>query len=329
MSRDLIDTAVGALLGTMVGDALGMPGSGKERQEIQSELGRIDSLREGLLPSGEYTDETEMTLNLCTALLAEEGFDQRAVAKHLAETFTPWRNYSPHVYGIMARIRQGLSWDPPGVTSWGAGAAARVAPLGVLYAGRAEVSEHAAAQAEITHNHPNGVAGSVAQAVAVAAAAEQGLFETSLDVPALMDPVLEPTGEHSVALRDAIARITDIPSETEPKNLPAILAAAYPCDGTAVGTVPAAMAAVLLTSSFEDAVIVAVNCGRVTDTLGALAGGLAGAFYGATGIPERLTAGLANGERGRDYAIGLGEALGALVRAQNGPALELDDDLDD
>lgn len=329
MSRDLIDTAVGALLGTMVGDTLGMPGVGKERQEIQSELGRIDSLREGLLPAGEYTDETEMTLNLCSALLAVEGFDQKVAAKHMAETFTPWRNYSPHVYGIMARIRQGLSWDPPGVTSWGAGAAARVAPLGVLYAGRPEVAPYAAAQAAITHNHPNGVAGAVAQALAVSAATEQGLLETSFDVSHLMNLVLDPTSDHSVALRDAIARIPDIPPETDPKSLPATIAAAYPCDGTAVGTIPAAMAAVLLTSSFEDAVIAAVNCGRVPDTLGALAGGMAGAFYGATGIPERLTAGLANGERGRDYAIRLGESLGALVRAQNGPALELDDELED
>jgi len=325
LSRDLIDVAVGALLGTMVGDALGMPGAGKERHEIQSEFGRIDSLRDGLLPAGEYTDETEMALNLCGSLLAEERFDQKSVAKHLASTFTPWRNYSPHVYGIMARIRQGLSWDPPGVTSWGAGAAARVAPLGVLYAGRSEVAAHAAAQAEITHNHPNGVAGSVAQAVAVALAAEQGLFETSIDAADVLGRVLDPTSDHSVALSDALARIADIPSHTDPADLPAALAAAFSCDGSAVGTVPPALAAVLLTSSFEEAVIVAVNCGRVTDTLGALAGGLAGAFYGASAIPDRLTAGLANGERGRDYAIGLGKALGALVRAQNGPALELDD----
>ena len=322
MARDLIDSAVGALLGTFVGDALGMPAEGLTRQELHSKFGRLDSLREGKLPAGEYTDDTEMTLNVCEALLAEGEFNLQRVAHHLANTFTPWRGYSPHVYGIMARIRQGLEWESPGTTSWGAGAATRVAPIGVLYAGDAVVAEHAARQAEITHTHANGVAGAVAQAVAVSFATEQGLVESRVIAEDLLGQLDDVLSDYSVALGDALSRIHDLPRGGDVSELAAAIARVYPCDGTAVGTVPAALAAFMLTEGFEEAVITAVNCGGDTDTLGAMTGALAGAFYGAGTIPERLTAGLSNDERGRDRVIALGERLGALTRQRSGARLE-------
>jgi len=151
VSIDLIDAAQGAMLGTMVGDALGMPAEGLSQQALKEKFGRLDSFREGSLPPGEFTDDSEMTISLCEALVQNGEFDLQATAHSLAHNFTPWRGYSPHVYGIMARIRQGMDWTSPGTSSWGSGAATRVAPIGVLYADDPEVAEHAAAQAQITH----------------------------------------------------------------------------------------------------------------------------------------------------------------------------------
>ncbi len=322
MARDLIDSAVGAMLGTMVGDSLGMAGEGMNQDQLRAEHGRLDSLREGRLPAGEYTDDTEMALNLGEALVAKGGFDLQAVAEHLAHPFTPWRGYSPHVYGIMAKIRQGMSWAVPGSPSWGVGAAARVAPLGVLYAADPDLVEHAARQAEITHGHPNAVAGAVAQAAAMGFATEQGLLETSVMTEDALSALQEALEDSSVAMLDAVLRTRDLPPAQDPAALCASIARVYACDGSAVGTVPAALAAFMLTDGFENAVITAVNCGGQTDSLGAMAGALAGAFYGASAIPERLTAGLTNEERGRDHIIRVGTRLGELTRARSGLRLE-------
>lgn len=321
MSRDLVDAAQGALLGTMVGDALGMPAEGLARQELVQKLGRLDSLRDGRLPAGEYTDDTEMTIGVAEALVDRGDFQLEAVAEVLAHNFTPWRGYSPHVYGIMARIRQGLPWDNTGANSWGSGAAVRVSPLAVLYADDKALPEHAARQAEITHTHPNGVAGAVTQAVAISECVVNGLYESRLDTTELLDRLRSPVGEVSVAMADALERISDLRAQ-QADALSDTLSRVFPCDDTAVGSVPAALCAFLLTESFEEAVIAAVNCGGDTDTLGALTGALAGAFYGALAIPERLTAGLANEKRGRDHVKQLGRKLGELTRKKSGERLE-------
>jgi poly(ADP-ribose) glycohydrolase ARH3 len=323
VSIDLIDAATGALLGTLVGDSLGMPAEGLSRDELMERFGRLDSLREGRLPPGEFTDDTEMTVGLTESLVDKGEFDLQAVAHSMAHNFTPWRGYSPHVYGIMARIRQGMDWDSPGTSSWGSGAACRVAGLAVLYTDDPVVAEHAAEQARITHTHANGVAGAVSQAVAVSLAAMNGLFESTIAIDEMIDQIKPPVAEHSVAAADALDRIRDLRPQDSPEKLSAAIARVYPCDGSAVGTVPAALAAFALSGSFEEAVIAAVNCGGDTDTLGAMTGAMAGAFYGAKAIPERLTAGLANDKRGRDHVIALGKKLGERTRKKSGKRLEL------
>ena len=322
MSLDLIDAATGALLGTMVGDALGMPAEGLPRSALQEQFGRLDSFREGRLPAGEYTDDTEMAIGLCEALIETGEFDVDAVAQQMADNFTPWRGYSPHVYGIMARIRQGMDWECPSTSSWGSGAASRVVALGVLYADDSAVIGHAAKQAEITHTHPNGIAGAVAQALAVSLTTVNGLFESVVDPGELVSRLIEPVSDFSVAMRDALERIRDLRPQSSPEQLSGAIARVFSCDGAAVSTVPAALAAFLLSSSFEEAVIAAVNCGGDTDSMGAMTGALAGAFYGAKAIPERLIAGLSNEDRGRDHILSLGQKLGALLRTRKGTVLE-------
>lgn len=312
------------MLGTMVGDALGMPAEGLTPEALKEQFGRLDSLREGPLPPGEFTDDTEMAIGLCEALLEQGEFDLHAVAQAMAHNFTPWRGYSPHVYGIMARIRQGMDWDSPGTSSWGSGAATRVAPIGVLYADEPEVADHAAAQARITHTHANGIAGAVAQAVAVAQVTVAGLFESRVTTGEVLERLTLAVSDHSVAMVDALERIRDLRPQDSPEQLSGAIARVFPCDGSAVGTVPAALAAFLLSDSFEEAVIAAVNCGGDTDTLGAMTGALAGAFYGVNAIPERLTASLANERRGRDHVLSLGEKLGELTRKRSGNRLEME-----
>jgi poly(ADP-ribose) glycohydrolase ARH3 len=325
MASDLVDSAVGALLGTLVGDALGMPGEGLSREELGATFGQLEGYLEGRLPAGEFTDDAEMTLSVAESLVERGAFDQKEVARVLADNFTPWRGYSPHVYGIMARIRQGFSWAIPGVSHFSSDAAVRCAPLAVLYADDPDLVDHAVKLAEITDVHPNGLAGAVVQSLAVSFAVVNGLFESSIDRDDLLERLHRPVSDHSVAMADALARIRDVQMPRDPRALPAAIGRVFACDGGAVTTVPAALAAFVYTTSFESAVVTAVNCGGDTDTLGAMTGALAGSFYGAASIPERLLAGLSNEKRGRDFARDLGQRLGEVTRKRSGKRLEFDD----
>ena len=58
--------------------------------------------------------------------------------------------------------------------------------------------------------------------------------------------------------------------------------------------------------------LTAVNCGGDTDTIGAMAGALAGAYYGYSSIPSAWLEPLENGEKGRDYVASLAEELARI-----------------
>ena len=82
--------------------------------------------------------------------------------------------------------------------------------------------------------------------------------------------------------------------------------------------VPAAVAAYLINRDFPDTVLTAVNCGGDTDTIGAMAGALAGASYGFSSIPTAWLEPLENGEKGRDYVAALAEELARIKARQKG-----------
>ena len=78
-------------------------------------------------------------------------------------------------------------------------------------------------------------------------------------------------------------------------------------------SVPAAIYSFLSHShSFEEAVVYAVNLGGDTDTIGAITGAIAGAYHGVASIPQRWYEILENGAKGRDYIVGLAQALWSL-----------------
>ena len=65
---------VGALLGTFVGDTLGMPVEGLRLSRIEKDLGEVNSLMEARLGKGAYTDDTQMMIGLAESLMAHPEF---------------------------------------------------------------------------------------------------------------------------------------------------------------------------------------------------------------------------------------------------------------
>ncbi|MEU8162707.1 ADP-ribosylglycohydrolase family protein [Micromonospora parva] len=165
-----------SLAGLSTGDALGaqyfLPGSAP-----------VDVAADALPPAPwEWTDDTEMACSVLAQLADSGGIDRDRLALSFAERCTPRRGYGAGAMLILELIRTGTPWPLAaasafdGQGSCGNGAAMRVGPLGAYFAdSSARAAAQARAGAEVTHAHPEGIAGAVAVAVAAALAARARL----------------------------------------------------------------------------------------------------------------------------------------------------------
>jgi ADP-ribosylglycohydrolase len=205
-------------------------------------------------PSCTFTDDTVLTVAVADAILAGRPYQKsiRAIG----------RRYPGAGYG--ASFMRWLHSDNPGpYRSWGNGSAMRVSPVGFAFDTVDEVLDEAKKTADISHNHPEGVKGAQATALAVFLARRGNTKE------AIRRQITHRFGY------DLARTIEDIrPS--------------YSFDVSCQGTVPEAIIAFLDSTSYEDAVRNAVSLGGDSDTLACITGGIAEAFY--RGVPDTIQA---------------------------------------
>ena len=261
-----MDRALGAFLGVAIGDALGATVEFMTAREIDAQYGVHKQIIGGgwlHLKPGHVTDDTEMALALGSALIASGGWNLRAIA----DAFVAWMRSNPVDIGNacrrgIARYRSsGNLCVPFAEENGGNGAAMRNLPT-VLASLKDEelLIQRSLEQAHLTHNHPK----SDAATAAIACMTRQLLLEGG---QAACDQI----ASDLIALHSAFA-FKPWPGNTS---------------GYIVDTVQTVFDSFFHTHSFEDCVVRAVNRGGDTDTIGALAGQLAGALYGAQGIPAR------------------------------------------
>jgi poly(ADP-ribose) glycohydrolase ARH3 len=220
----------------------------------------------------------------------------------------------------MERIKQGIPWSEVGTDSFGNGGAMRIAPIGCFYYSDLQaVEENAILSARITHNHPEGLAGAVAQATAVALALRHGLSNDSVEAEDFVDTIsarVSSIDEGFAESLDGIASISRSFSSRATYSAIEVIEAVshrYGLSLRAIESVPAAIAAFVLTNSFREAVVLAVNLGGDTDTIGAMAGAVAGAYYGFEQIPQEWIDPLEDGEKGRDYTVNCVKQIVSLM----------------
>jgi type I restriction enzyme M protein len=204
----------------------------------------------------EFTDDTVMTVAVADALLRyEEICDVEDFKRTLAKVMREYGRRYPYVgYGGL------FSWwlrseDEGPYNSFGNGSAMRVAPVAWYARSLDEALSLAKATAEITHSHPEGICG--AQVTAGAA-------------------YLARTGASKADIRAFICQYYDMDftlDEIRPY---------YNFDETCSGTVPYAMQAFLESDSFEDAIRNGISLGGDSDTLCAITGAVAEAYYSMT-----------------------------------------------
>jgi len=233
------------LLGAICGDIIG---SAYERASIKN----IPIDFPLFTYHSRFTDDSVCTIAIADALINDKPIDK---------TLQNWCRKYPNA-GYAGRFRQWIESDRPRpYNSWGNGSAMRVSSVGVLATSENDVLSLAKATAEVTHNHPEGIKGAQATALAIYLAFN-GSSKNDIKTE------LETRFGYDLSRKYADIQPT------------------YRFDVSCQGSVPEAIIAFLESDSYESAIRLAVALGGDTDTQAAIAGGIAAAFYKE--IPENI-----------------------------------------
>ena len=201
-------------------------------------------------PDSDFTDDT-----ICTVAIAD--WVLQGCNDHLASILQGWCRAYPCPKGAYGgRFSQWIEWkDPAPYNSWGNGSAMRVSAVGWAFATLEETLHFAEQSAIVTHNHPEGIKG--AQAVAAA------IFWAR-------------TGMGKAQIKENITRqfgydLSQSCGQIRPH---------YHFNESCQETVPQAITAFLESDDFEHAIRLAVSLGGDSDTLAAITGSIAEAYYG-------------------------------------------------
>lgn len=243
------------MIGAILGDIIGSP----------YEFNRGDKTKDFPIFSEQsrFTDDTVMTIAVAEAFMeAPLGASDDELRGLLTESLRRWGKKYPRAgYGVRFNLWLQVQKPIP-YNSYGNGSAMRVSPVAWLFNDLDSVLHAAKLSAEITHNHPEGIKGAQATAAAIFMARKQ-----------------TPKDEIKRYIEDAfgydLSRTCD---EIRPS---------YQHVESCQESVPEAITAFLEGTDYEDVVRTAVSLGGDTDTIAAIAGSIAEAYYG---IPIELRA---------------------------------------
>lgn len=275
------DACLGALVGLAVGDALGTTLEFAERDSLPPVTFMVGGGPFHLAP-GQWTDDTSMALCLGESLLAFPGLDGLDCTArwsrwwHQGENSVTGRCFDigNQTSGALADWERGVAPGPTG--NAGNGGIMRLAPAFIRWhSDHDEARRVAVEQSRLTHHNPLCDQAAADMVDVLFRAMDQG------------EAARQGLGEAAVLSRQrAEVRST----------------------GFVVHTWEAALWSVARAASFREAVLTAVNLGKDSDTVGAVAGQVAGALWGLSGIPAEWRRDLAWSDRIETLAARLFEA---------------------
>lgn len=208
-----------------------------------------------------WTDDTVMTIAIGEALItAGKDADIDTIKSECIKSMKKWGRCYPYA-GYGSRFMDWLaSSDNLPYGSWGNGSAMRVSAAGLLYDSIERTREVARATAEVTHNHPEGIKG------AECTAAVMYLARTGSSISDIKAYVETEFGYDTSMTVDELRPL-------------------HKHDESCMDALPKALISFYESNDYEDAIRNAVSLGGDTDTIAAIAGAMAGVFYG---IPDKL-----------------------------------------
>lgn len=277
-----MDRAVATVVGSAVGDALGAPFEfgppGAFSARFPEPGGGGEMCGGGGWEPGEGTDDTQMAVLVAESLLQRGGLD----LPDIFGRFQQWAAADPKDIGLQTEdvLTNGMPWDLAAAIHFqvtqraaGNGSLMRASTSAVYFAraGRTMTMDAARRIAALTHGDRAAWEGTAIfhELIRLALAGADPLR-------ALPDVLEDVHPDHRRRYGTVLA------ADWHPDQATEFNGAVWPCLGSAVW-------ALRNTNSFEDALRAAIDVGGDTDTVAAVTGGLAGAYYGWDAIPDRWT----------------------------------------
>lgn len=286
------DRALGAMIGLAVGDALGTTVEFLPRDSYPPVKDMVGGGPFRLSP-GQWTDDTSLALCLAESLLENAELD----AYDLMERFLRWvqegyNSSTGRCFDIgrttLGAIRRfSITGDPyagdSSAKAAGNGSIMRLAPVVVRWWREPAMADLIARKQSITTH-----------------AAPEAVDSCALLTRLLCGLIRDPKGD--VAISDIETSWSDSVRHLAGGSWRGKKRAEIQSTGYVIHTLEAALWSLDSTCSFEEALLLAVNLGHDSDTVGAVTGQLAGARYGASAIPADWHEKLFDGERIADLA---------------------------
>ncbi len=317
-NSDRVSNAIkGCLLGTAIGDAIGLPFEGLSRRRIGRAHSVIDR-HHFIAGRGMISDDTEHTCIVARSLIASGG-DVDESARHMSRQLRLWLLLLPAGAGkatisAVVKLLLGYHHSRSGVFSAGNAPAMRSAIIGVCYGHDADkMQEMVRACARITHTDPRAEFG----ALAVALAAYFSSVSNGQDCEPQhychhLENILPPDAHELLKLIQNSAESVQRGESTE--TFASSIGCSRGVGGYVYSTVPVALHAWMAhPEDFRSAVGAVVKCGGDTDTTAAIVGGIVGARTGKQGIPFDWLRGLWEWPQSLTWMENLAECLAESV----------------
>jgi len=265
----------GCFLGLAIGDAYGAPFEGGFIERLLWRA--IGKTKQG---KTRYTDDTQMSLDLAESFLAKQKVDQAHLAKTFSNGYNWSRGYGPSAGSLLKKIKKGSTWQEMNRAkfkegSFGNGAAMRAPIIAMCYPDNIEkLTENVIKCSEITHAHPLAIEG--ANLIALVTHAALNNWETIKIIESL------PSWCSSDAFSKKISLCIEIVKKPAPDNYKTIKKEL----GNGIEAIESCVTAIYFALKFRDKendimLSQIYSLGGDTDTIGAMAGAIWGAFNGS------------------------------------------------
>lgn len=309
---------VGCILGTAVGDALGLPYEGVSRDRASKLLGPPDRYR-FIFGRGMISDDTEHTCMVAQSLI-EARDDVDKFARRFASRLRWWILALPAGVG-KATARSGFKlWlgagpTDAGVFSAGNGPAMRAAILGAAIDDVDLLLRLVKASSHLTHSDPKAEFGAIVVALAAKHARAAQEFDANLWLGECVAAIGQEGAELATLLQKAVASVSAAETTI---GFAESLGLSKGVTGYTYHTVPVVIHAWLSTpTDLHRAVTTMIQCGGDTDTTAAIVGGIIGAGVGREGIPAEWIRGICDWPRNVRWMEQLGECLADSLDTQS------------
>jgi poly(ADP-ribose) glycohydrolase ARH3 len=274
------DKYSGCFLGLAIGDAYGAPFEGGPVERLLWKM--IGRTKDGKI---RYTDDTQMSVNLADSFIKNNEIDQDHLAATFSESYRWSRGYGPCAAWLLKKIRNGASWKEVNRKkfkkgSYGNGAAMRAPILAMCFPESMEkLVEGVVSSSEITHAHPLAIEGAKLIALVTYAALHEWSTEAILEaLPSWCE-----SKEYRAKVWFCIESIRSL-DEVQFKALKSQLGNGIAAPQSCVTAIYFALK--YRNKDYESMLAKIFKLGGDTDTIGAMAGAIWGAFNGRSALDK-------------------------------------------